>query len=98
MGEKSIVEQKWNECCHFFYEMEKENFDPEKYEINLSAFINSTRNISYALQKDGKDRVFFQKRRLEKQEFMKKDNLMKFFYELRNYSVKEANNKISEFS
>jgi hypothetical protein len=94
----SLVEKKFKEAVHFFHELEKNSFDQLIYEANLSAFINATRNISYAIQKEGKPKKNFAKWWNEKREQMREDELMKFFYELRNYSIKEGTNKVSQQS
>ena len=92
----SIVNKKFEEIIHFFHELEKNSFNKSTYEINLSAFINATRNISYAIQKEGKNKTNFANWWKAKTLQMDEDDLMKFFYKLRNYSVKEADNKISQ--
>jgi len=92
----SLVKTKFDESVHFFHELEKSSFNQPLYEANLSAFINVTRNISYAIQKEGKEKKNFATWWEEKREIMRANELMKFFYELRNYSIKEATNKVSQ--
>ena len=92
----SIVDNKFKEAVHFFHELELSSFNQPVYEANLSAFINLTRNISYAIQKEGKHKGNFAIWWEEKRAQMHKDELMRFFYEIRNYSIKQATNKVSQ--
>lgn len=94
----SLIKTKFDEAIHFFHELEKCSFNRPLFEANLSAFINATRNISYAIQKEGKEKKNFALWWEEKRKAMRADELMKFFYEIRNYSIKEATNKVSQQS
>jgi len=55
---------------------------------NLRAFVESARSITWIMQKEFSHNINFTAWYREKQEEMKKDELMKFFLELRNASVK----------
>ena len=91
-----MVRQKFKEAEYFFYQLELNSFNHFLYESYLSAFINATRNISYAIQKEGSNKEGFKKWWLKQRLYMKNDKIMKFFYEIRNYSIKKGTNKLSE--
>lgn len=67
----------------------------EELEINLAAFVNSARNVTFVLQKEFKQNPVFNKWYEKKQEEMKQDPLCKFFHKLRNSVIKEGINNLS---
>lgn len=91
-----MVNQKYKEAEYFFHQLELNSFNHFLYEAYLSAFINGTRNISYAIQKESSKKDGFKIWWSKQVLFMKNDTIMKYFYEVRNYSVKKGTNKISE--
>jgi len=91
----SKVNDKYQEALFFFEKLESASFNKNEYQFYLSAFINASRNISYAIQKESKHKDDFSTWWNKKRKQMKEDKVMIFFYALRNYSLKEADNKIS---
>lgn len=88
----SIVEKKYYQTAYLFEQIEINTFDRFKFETYLDAFINSLRNITFSIQKEWKWKEWFDIWYSDIQNKLKNDNVMLFFSELRNYSIKEWDN------
>ena len=76
---------------HFKNMKEKvKTFPFDEFAFELCAFIESARNITFALQKEHANNPKFKEWYNKKQEEMRKDELLKFFIEKRNTIVKEG--------
>lgn len=92
---RSIVINKLEEAILFYSHIKNSTKDSTLYNHYLSAFINAFRNITFCIQKEGKDEAVI-KRYEKKQNEMREDEVLKFFQKIRNYSLKEGTNKITE--
>jgi len=66
----------------------------EELEINFVAFVNSSRNVTFVLQKEYKHDHHFENWYEEKVKEMREDPLCKFFHKIRNRIIKEGINGI----
>lgn len=89
---KSIVEKKYYQTAFLFEQMEISTFNQFEYETFLDAFINSLRNITFSMQKEWSIINWFKDWYSWVQEKLRQDKTLKFFSELRNFSIKEWNN------
>jgi hypothetical protein len=55
----SFTLKKIREASYYFQQIEKNTNNQEIYEFNLSAFINSARNTTWAMEKEGKNKKGF---------------------------------------
>ena len=62
----------------------------EEFNFELCSFVEATRNITFAMQKDYANNLKFKEWYIKKQEEMKKDKLLNFFIKKRNLIVKEG--------
>jgi len=76
--------------CVYHLDLMKSSKSAEELEINFSAFLNSTRNVTFALQKEFAGNKKFTKWYKKKMKEMTKEPLLLFFVKLRNRTVKEG--------
>lgn len=91
----SIVEKKYFQTAYLYEKMETSTFEQFEYETYLDAYINSLRNITFAMQKEGAQFDWFKEWYKKIQDELRKNNILAFFSELRNYSIKEWTNMVS---
>ena len=88
------VMKKMREVNYFFLQMEKSTWNQELYEFYFSAFLNASRNVTFVMQSESKHVTGFNEWYSELQRDMNNDIMMQLFRELRNYSIKQGENKI----
>ena len=87
---KMYAKEKLEEALYFLLQMRRHYVDRKEFIYNMNAFLNSARNVTFALQNEFSDNPPFQAWYSKKRKDMGKDKLMKYFVEKRNVSVKEA--------
>lgn len=85
----STVTDALNETEYFYRRLEETTKIPKEFRYNLNAFISRARSITWVLKKQYSTNPKFQKWYAEKEEEMKNDELMSFFKDARNVSIKE---------
>lgn len=80
--------------CEYHLNRMIDSQNTEELEINFAAFVNSSRNVTFVLQKEFNSEAAFDNWYKSKQEEMRSDELCKFFSTLRNKIIKEGINKI----
>jgi hypothetical protein len=83
------AKEKLKEALYFLLQMRRYYVDRNEFIFNMNAFLNSARNVTFALQNEFSNNPHFQAWYSKKREEMGKDNLMKYFIDKRNASVKE---------
>lgn len=73
-------------------------FPFEEFAFELCAFIQASRNITFAMQKEHAENKKFEEWYAKKQEEMAQDELLKFFINKRNTIVKEGDSGMSAFT
>lgn len=81
---------KLDEAKYFLEQMKINVTDKQVFLYNLSAFLSSSRSITWVLQKEYSENPKFKKWYEEKKKEMEKDKLLRFFIEKRNYVIKES--------
>lgn len=82
-----------HECAYHLKNMSTSK-NLEEFEICFAAFVNSSRNVTFVLQKEFNHNAKFRSWYKTKEEEMRKDPLCKFFHDLRNKIVKEGINDL----
>jgi hypothetical protein len=80
--------------CDYHLNRMKYSVSVEEMEINFAAFVNSSRNVTFVLQKEFANDPIFKTWYSRKQEEMSTDQLSQFFLNLRNKIVKEGINDL----
>jgi len=83
------VEEKLEAAAHFLEEMRKSMENRKIFIFNLDAFLSTSRSVTFVLQKEFDHDPKFRKWYSQKQEEMKRDELMNFFVEMRDVSIHE---------
>jgi hypothetical protein len=83
------ADEKLEAAFHFLEEMRKSIENRKIFVFNLDAFLSTSRSVTFVLQKEFKDDLKFEKWYSQKQEEMKKDELMQFFITMRDISIHE---------
>lgn len=78
---------KLKEALYFLLQMRRSYVDRNEFVYNLNAFINSSRNVTFVLQKEFSYNPHLKAWYLKKQEEIREDKLFKFFNEMRVASV-----------
>ena len=89
---------KFNEAHYYIGQMLENYHDPDRFRWNLNSFIQSLRNITFALQKELDKKQGFQEWYENERSSMKQDELLNKFGEGRNIVVKQGNLKIKSTS
>lgn len=84
-----VVEDTLNEVEYFYRRMEETLKIPQEFRHNLNAFISRARSVTWVLKKQYSTNRKFQKWYPQKEKEMKNDELMEFFINARNVSLKE---------
>lgn len=87
------AEERYEEAEYFLEQMRKNSLGGKVFIYNLDAFLNAARSITFVLKKEFSTNPKFSAWYATKEEEMRKDDLMKFFVEMRNVSVKEYSPK-----
>jgi hypothetical protein len=87
---KIYAKEKLEEALYFLLQMRRYYVDRKEFIYNMNAFLNSARNVTFALQKEFSHDPYFEAWYSKKQKEMREDKLMKYFIDMRNVSVKEA--------
>lgn len=88
-----LAKKNLHECKYHLDKM-SQSTSVEELEINLAAFVNSSRNVTFVLQKEFSRNEQFKSWYKLKQEQMRNDPLCMFFLELRNKIIKEGINDL----
>jgi hypothetical protein len=83
------ADEKLEAAFHFLEEMRKSVENRKVFIFNLDAFLSTSRSVTFVLQKEFEGDTKFRKWYREKQEEMKKDELMNFFVKMRDFSIHE---------
>jgi len=87
------AKEKFEAARYFLEQMRKSALDTKVFIFNLDAFLSTSRSVTFVLQKEFSANPKFTAWYTKKQEEMRKDDLMKFFIEMRNVSIKEGSPK-----
>ncbi len=85
----STVTKAIEEAEYFYKKLEEEHCKPSEYTYNLNAFISRGRSITWIIKKQYSKCSNFSEWYFQKEKEMKADELMTFFIQARNISVKE---------
>lgn len=83
------ADEKLEAAFHFLEEMRRSMENRKVFVFNLDAFLSTSRSVTFVLQKEFDDDPRFRKWYSQKQEEMKKDELMNFFVAMRDVSIHE---------
>ena len=92
---RMYAKEKLEEALYFLLQMKQYYVQRKEFIYNMNAFLNSARNVTFALQKEFSHDPHFKAWYSKKRKEMKENKLMKYFIEMRNVSVKEATPKHS---
>ena len=84
-----IITDALNEAEYFYQKMEEKAKIPTEFRFNLNAFISRARSVTWVLKKQYSKNPKFEVWYAKKEKEMKNDELMNFFKEARNISIKE---------
>jgi hypothetical protein len=82
--------EQLDQAKYFFEQMKLNVKDQNAFKHNLGAFLSSARSVTFVLQKEYAEDERFQKWYSEKQEDMRKDKLLRFFLDKRDYVIHES--------
>ncbi|PVX23273.1 MAG: hypothetical protein CW691_11075 [Candidatus Bathyarchaeum sp.] len=82
------VKDALEEAEYFYQKMEATNI-PKEFRFNVNAFISRARALTWVLKKQFSGNQRFSEWYASQEKLMRKDELMSFFKEARNISVKE---------
>lgn len=83
------ADEKLEAAFHFLEEMRRSMENRKVFIFNLDAFLSTSRSVTFVLQKEFRREPKFRKWYGQKQEEMKKDELMNFFTGMRDFSIHE---------
>lgn len=86
------AEEKWEAAEYHLEQMRKSmlNDNGKIFIFNLDAFLSTSRSITFVLQKEFKSNPKFKCWYCKKQDEMRKDELMRFFTDMRDISIHEG--------
>jgi len=86
---------KFNEAHYYLGQMLTNYHDPDRFRFSLNSFLQSLRNVTFALQKELTEKDGFSNWYKDEQTFMESDRLLKKFVEGRNIVVKQGNLRLN---
>jgi hypothetical protein len=90
------ADEKLEAAWHFLEEMRKSMENRKVFVFNLDAFLSTSRSVTFVLQNELSHNPKFKEWYSQKQEEMKKDELMNFFVEMRDVSIHERSTETRE--
>lgn len=83
------VRKALEEAEYFYRRMQETESVPEQFRYNLNAFLSRARSVTWVLRKNYSKNPRFNEWYVAKKKQMERDELMKFFVDARNVSLKE---------
>lgn len=91
-----LAEEKLEEAKYFLDKLVGSTENERHVKFNVSAFLSAARSVTLYLQKEFHDNPNFQSWYISKQKEMKRDSLLEFFKEKRNFVLKEEYGKFRQ--
>jgi hypothetical protein len=84
-----VIEEALEEANYFYLKMEETMKKPKEFRHNLNAFISRARTLTWVLKKQYSGNPLFDSWYAKEEKLLRADDLMSFFRDARNISLKE---------